>query len=256
MAAKAVDIVALSTTLAPPDSYPVLRRGLIAVTTFGFLSFFTSVALFLRLAYKLLTWKEKSPNQFVTLIFSLIFADIQQSIAFWLNAVHLRQNSIAVGTSTCWAQGWFLSTGNLSSGLFTLAIAVHSFMDIVYDYRLGQRAFLGVIFGLWTFNYLVAAIGVALHPTDLYVRAGAWCWINIEYTNERLYLHYFWVIIAEFGTVLIYASIIFILQQRVKSSFYSDSETSIRARLAMKLIIAYPDNLCAMHAAAGESTLD
>ena len=175
----------------------------------------------------------------MVLIFNLILADVQQSVAFMLNVQWLRDNAVTVGSSSCWAQGWFVSTGDLSSGLFTLAIAIHSYADIVHDYRLGHRAFLAAIGSLWIFNYLMAIIGVVLHPADVYVRAGAWCWLNNKYSDERLWLHYFWILIAEFATVVIYSLIFSIIRQRVASSFY-DTETKNRASRAAKLIIAYP----------------
>lgn len=230
--------IASSATLEPlPD---VLKHGLTAVSTLGFLSFFLSTWLLFRLAYRLIRGTNKTrTNQFVILIFNLILADVQQSIAFMLNVQWLRSNAIEVGTSSCWAQGWFVSTGDLSSGLFTLAIAIHSYADIVHDYRLGQRAFLAAIGSLWVFNYVLAIIGVLLHPADVYVRAGAWCWLNNKYSSERLWLHYFWILIAEFATVVIYALIFSIIRQRVASSFY-DAETKNRANQAAKLIIAYP----------------
>jgi hypothetical protein len=225
-------------TLSPlPDE---LTRGLSVVSAFGFLSFFLSTTLLCRLAWRLIRGTEKTrTNQFVILIFNLILADVQQSIAFMLNAEWLRKDAIDVGASSCWAQGWFVSTGDLSSGLFTLAIAIHSYADIVHDFRLGTRSFLAAIGSLWIFNYLLAIIGVVLHPADVYVRAGAWCWINNKYSPERLWLHYFWILIAEFATVVIYALIFTIIRQRVATSFY-DAETKNRANNAAKLIVAYP----------------
>ncbi|KAK0788093.1 hypothetical protein LTR75_012696 [Friedmanniomyces endolithicus] len=229
------------TTLAPLP--PTLHRGLIAVAVFGFLSFLTSLALLCRLGYRLVTWKRKSQarvNQFTILLFNLVFADVQQSVAFLLNTEWLRRNALDVASPTCWAQGWFVSTGDLASDLFTLAIAVHSFLDIVHDFRLGHKAFLACLALLWAFVYVCAIIGVALHPSDFYVRAGAWCWINVKYSSERLWLHYFFVIVAEFGTVIIYALTYLILRRRVAESFYTTSDTALRARSAAKLIIAYP----------------
>lgn len=237
------DIITDPATLENLHTYAHLHRGLIAVSFFGLLSFVCSVTLFLHLAYKLLTWRRRSrsrTNQFIILITSLIFADIQQSIAFLLNIEWLSKDAIEVGTTTCWAQGWFVSTGDLSSGLFTLAIAVHSFCDIVMDYRLGHRAFLLSIGFLWTLNYLLAILGPVVNGSDFYVRAGAWCWVNGKYKNQRLWLHYFWVIIAEFGTVITYCIIFIVLQKRVNHSFYHTSNTAVRARSAAKLIIAYP----------------
>jgi hypothetical protein len=88
-----------------------LRSGLVAVTVFGFFSFFASVTLFLILTWRICKWfqKSKTTNQFVILIYNLVLADIQQSIAFVLNAKWLAENGIDIGTSTCWAQGWYAS---------------------------------------------------------------------------------------------------------------------------------------------------
>src|SRR5450432_101482 len=74
-----------SQTLSPLP--PVLSQGLIAVSLFGFLSFFFSVCLFLFLTYRLISWRQKwgcqaSTNQFLVLIYNLVLADIQQSMAF------------------------------------------------------------------------------------------------------------------------------------------------------------------------------
>jgi len=227
-----------STTL---ESLPnVLTQGLTAVSTLGFLSFSLSTMLLFRLAYRFARGTDKTRrNQFLILIFNLILADFQQSIAFMLNVEWLRRDAITVGTTTCWAQGWFVSTGDLSSGLFTLAIALHSYADIVHDFRLSHRVFMAVIGSLWIFNYLLAIASVALHPADVFVRAGAWCWINNKYPTERLWLHYAWILVAEFGTVVIYAATFIIIRKRVASSFY-DSETKHRAESAAKLVVAYP----------------
>jgi hypothetical protein len=94
------------TTLSPlPDD---LRRGLYAVAIFGFLSFFASLGLLMLLTWRIASWtrKTRAPNQFVILIYNLVLADFQQSLAFLLNARWLAENGVLVGTSTCWAQGW------------------------------------------------------------------------------------------------------------------------------------------------------
>jgi hypothetical protein len=95
-------------TLSPLPS--ALRDGLVAVTIFGFLSFFASAALFSFLTYRMIKWARngKHTNQFIILIYNLVLADLQQSIAFLLNSRWLSENSITIGTSTCWAQGWYV----------------------------------------------------------------------------------------------------------------------------------------------------
>lgn len=166
-----------SQTLSPLP--PVLSQGLVAVSTFGFMSFFFSTSLFLFLTYRLISWRRKSgsqapTNQFLVLIYNLVLADIQQSIAFLLNVSSLRNDALEVGTRTCWAQGWFISTGDLASSVSIFAIALHTFLAVVKGYRLPSIQFYSAIVGLWIFVYTMAIIGAAMHPDDLYVRAGAW----------------------------------------------------------------------------------
>jgi hypothetical protein len=166
-----------SQTLAPlPD---VLSHGLVAVSTFGLLSFFCSSSLFFYLTWRLTSWRFKSgpnnpPNQFLLLIYNLLLADIQQALAFLLNISALRNNGIYVGTSTCFAQGWFVSTGDLASSVFICAIAIHTWMGVVKEYRLPTPTFYCCIGALWTFVYLMAAVGPIIHGHDFYVRASAW----------------------------------------------------------------------------------
>jgi uncharacterized protein YggT (Ycf19 family) len=176
-----VTLSADSQTLAPLP--PVLSQGLVAVSTFGFLSFFLSTSLFLFLTYRLISWRRKSgsqapTNQFLVLIYNLVLADIQQAIAFLLNVTSLQNNALEVGTRTCWAQGWFVSTGDLASSVWIFAIAVHTFLGVVKGYKLPSVKFYSAIAVLWTFVYTMAIIGAAMHPDDLYVRAGAWVCVN------------------------------------------------------------------------------
>ncbi|KAK1991407.1 integral membrane protein [Colletotrichum falcatum] len=238
-----------SRTLAPLPG--VLQRGLTAVSFFGFLSFFSTTALFLVLTYRLVAWwylapepgcpqrmpdepnpdavlaeemglpatmypgsktartRRNAPNQFLILIYNLLLADIQQSIAFSLNASWLRRDAIAVESTTCWAQGWFVSTGDLASSVFISTIAVHTYLSVVRDYRLPTWAFWAMIGSVWFFVYALAVAGVVATNNGAadggwYVRASAWCWISDRYEAMRLYLHYLWMFVSFFVTAAFY----------------------------------------------------
>lgn len=89
---------------------PVLKHGLIAVSFLGFVSFISSSSLFVYLTYKLIKWRlrgqaRKGYNQFLILIYNLLIADIQQSLAFLLTARWLVEDKIDVKAATCWAEG-------------------------------------------------------------------------------------------------------------------------------------------------------
>jgi hypothetical protein len=167
-----------------------LSRGLVAVSSFGLLSFFCSTSLFFYLTWRLISWHRytgtKQPtNQFLLLIYNLLFADIQQACAFLLNIGALRNNAILVGKPLCFAQGWFVSTGDLASSVFISAIAVHTLFGVVKNYRLPTWAFYCVIGLCWLFVYVMAAIGPILHGKDFYVRASAW--VDTPYYASKPY---------------------------------------------------------------------
>lgn len=167
----------LSDELSPLPSG--VRQGLTAVSFFAVISFLCSTGLFSFLSYRLWVWRHRSTvqetNQFLILIYNLLFADIQQSLAFLLNIAALRNNAIHINTSTCFAQGWFISTGDLASSVFITAIAVHTFLSICWNYKVPVTYFWGAIGLLWGFVYIVTLIGIGTHAGEhYYVRAGPW----------------------------------------------------------------------------------
>ncbi|ORY19751.1 integral membrane protein-like protein [Clohesyomyces aquaticus] len=224
-----------------PSLPPHIHHWLRAVVTFGFLSFVTSVTLWLLLIYRLIQWqiKSKRTNQFVILIFNLVWADIQQSLAFVLNIEWLRISAVDINSPICWAQGWFVSTGDLASGVWCFTIGLHTFASVILDYRLKPRYFYATIMVLWTFIYGCSIVGVGMYGKDLYVRAGVWCWIHHNLNDLRLWTHYFWIFLFEFGNVIIYAIIYTMLLQRIRSGYYTAIEAE-RVKAIANLMVVYP----------------
>ncbi|CAK4033066.1 family A G -coupled receptor [Lecanosticta acicola] len=230
-----------ATTLSPLP--PGLRRGMISVTFIGFLSFAAASLLFMHLVYRIITWKHRGYarlNQYVALLTNLIFADVIQGIGWSLDVLWLRHDSIDAGSTACWTQGWFLTTGDVGICVFSFLLAVHLFADIVFDRRLRHIPFLACLVACWIFSFFCASIGIAVHPKDFYMRAGAWCWIHEKYMPERLWLHYFWILICEFATVVLYTLMFVILWRRVKVFFYSNGDVHLRAESAARCVIFYP----------------
>jgi G protein-coupled glucose receptor regulating Gpa2/G protein-coupled glucose receptor regulating Gpa2 C-term len=134
-----------------------------------------------------------------------------------------------------------VSIGDLASGAFCFFIGLHTFLAVVFNYKMSNWHFGLSIAGIWISVYALTIVGVAMHPEDIFVRAVSWCWMNSKYGNMRLWLHYFWIFTFEFGTVLIYIAMFVALQYRIKSNFYSGStKQSEQARTAARLMIIYP----------------
>lgn len=123
--------------------------------------------------------KKPYPNQFLVLIYNLLLADLHQAAAFLLNAVWISKNGIEVRSPACFAQGWLVSTGDLASSCFITAIALHTYLAVVWHYKPPQRALYFTIVGLWIFDYLLAFLGPITTQNGrvhggFYVRAAAW----------------------------------------------------------------------------------
>ncbi|KAF1933915.1 uncharacterized protein M421DRAFT_414967 [Didymella exigua CBS 183.55] len=221
----------------PAHIHPWLQ----AVVVLGFISFVASVTLLFILTYKLISWhiKSKRSNQFVILIFNLLWADIQQALAFLLNIEWLRLGSLQVENPICFAQGWLVSTGDLGSGVWCFAIGLHTFASVILDYRLKPKAFYCTIAAAWIFIIGVSSIGIGLHGENLYVRSGVWCWIHHDLKDLRLWTHYIWIFIFEFGNVLIYAITYGVLLHRIHTGYYTPEESK-RVRAISNLMVVYP----------------
>lgn len=233
--------VASSSTLDPLPTQ--LRHGLSVVAVCGLLSFATTLILFSCLTFRLLTWYHRGQiqngaSQFFILIYNLVIADLQQAIAFALTTVYVVYDKIEVDSSTCGANGWFVSVGDMASGVFILSIALHTFLAVARGRILSDRLFYVWLACAWSFVYLLAALTVTLHP-DVYARAGAWCWIDQKYDKARLWLHYFWIFACMLGTVITYALVYASINTRLATSNDQDTDLAAMKRVA-KYMIIYP----------------
>lgn len=167
----------------------------------------------------------RAANPVLLLIYNLLFADIQQSLAFVLSLIWLGEDGIIVPSSTCWAQAWFLTTGKLASSGFLSAISVNTYLTIVRGYKPPQCVFHLSIAAVWIFSYIMTMAGIVATDNGkeyggFYVRAGLWCWVNCKYGQLRLWLEYFWVFLAIFLTTILHLLIFIHLYRKRQSSRY------------------------------------
>lgn len=157
-----------------PDPYSlhplprVLQTGLIPVGILALMSVGASLSLICFICYRFITWRLHyrtfiGYNQYVILVLNLLIADLQQSSAFLISFHWLRENMIVAPSSPCFAQAWLLHSGDVSSGFFVLAIAIHTFYTAVYGKRVGHKMFAGMVICAWIFAYFLTGLGVGLH---------------------------------------------------------------------------------------------
>lgn len=146
------------------------------------------------------------PNQFLVLVFNLLLADMHQATAFFLNVVWLQHNEIIVGTSACFAQGLFVSLGDLASSCFITFIAIHTYMAVVKGLKMSQNMLYTCIGLVWLFVYAISVIPIAATRSGakyggFFVRAGSWVSLlaaRRAQMNRAMMLIMCWAVLDEY----------------------------------------------------------
>ena len=144
------------------------------MATIGVISFISTLSLLVFLTYRFIFWRRyyKRPlfeNQYVVLIYNLLLADVQQATAFLLAWYWEANGKVVHHTAACYLQGWWIQTADPGSGLFVLAIAVHTAAVVLRGKQLKHRAFLSCIIGLWAFIFALGIIPLAMYGSKAFV---------------------------------------------------------------------------------------
>jgi hypothetical protein len=171
----------------------VYRHGLIPVALCAMMSLISVTALLVFITHRLVSWRRHYKeyvgyNQYVILIYNLLLADLQQSIAFSISFHWLRIGKILAPTAPCFIQGWFLHIGDVASGFFVMAIAIHTWLGVMKGYRMPYRWFVVSIVGIWVAALILTLIGPALYRNSFFTRAGGWVsrGVDIRRKDRRL----------------------------------------------------------------------
>jgi hypothetical protein len=167
---------------------PVYRNGLIPLAIFAMMSLVSVAALLGFITHRMISWRRHyrqyvGYNQYVILIFNLLIADLQQSIAFSISFHWLRINQIVAPTGACFLQAWFLQIGDVASGFFVLAIAIHTWLGVVKGYKLPYMWFVVSIVSIWFFALLLTVLGPAMHQERYFARAAGWVSYHIPVSS-------------------------------------------------------------------------
>ena len=164
----------------PPDPLtPIYKAGLVPLGIFATMSLVSVTALLAFITQRMISWRKHYKqyvgyNQYVILIYNLLLADLQQSIAFSISFHWLKIDKILAPTGACFIQAWFLQIGDVSSGFFVLAIAIHTWLGVVKGYKMPYRWFVMAILSIWFFALFLTLLGPAMHRDQYFSRAAGW----------------------------------------------------------------------------------
>jgi hypothetical protein len=226
-----------------------VHHGMIAMGTIGLVSSISTLALLIFITYRMIRWRRYyehpiATNQIFVLIYNLLLADLQQALSFLLAFYWISENKLVGPSPVCFAQGWLIQIGDLSSGIWVLAIAVHTFVGLVVQRTIPFGIFVGLVLLVWIFCLVLTVVGPIQEQVNFFVPAGLWvnfhsqllnqlnkltyckCWIGEKHESDRLTLHYLWIFVSQLGSLVIYIAIFFYLRTRIAESITTQQSLS------------------------------
>jgi hypothetical protein len=151
---------------------------MIPISIFALCSACSTFTLISWITYRLI-WRQEYQafvgyNQYVILIYNLLLADFQQALSFLFTLNWLRDGGITSPGNLCFAQGWLLNIGDVSSGFFVFAIALHTWYSVVLGRKLDYALFTCGILGIWLIAFTLTVMGPALKGRNVFGLSGAW----------------------------------------------------------------------------------
>lgn len=170
---------------------PLQRRGLIAIAALAFISLISTFSLLCFFTYRFIFWKKYYKryigyNQYVVLMYNLALADFIQGLGFIVSLRWITQNSIHATDPGCFLQGIWLQIGDPMSGMFVLAIALHTFMHVSLGRQLSHRVFVSIVVGLWVFGVILVVIPIGIYGRYVWMPSVAWvCLLGIPICDSN-----------------------------------------------------------------------
>jgi hypothetical protein len=162
------------------DPLPSLQRtGLIVVSALAMISLISTLSLLCFFTYRFIFWRKYYKryigyNQYVVLMYNLALADFIQGLGFIVSLKWIATNSLHAEDPACFLQGIWLQIGDPMSGLFVLAIALHTFMQVTMGRQLSHRTFVAIVVGLWVFGVILVIIPIAIVGPHVWMPSVAW----------------------------------------------------------------------------------
>lgn len=150
------------------------KAGFIAMGVLALISWISSFGLLSFLTYRFIFWQRyyKRPlaeNQYVVLIYNLLLVDLQQATAFLICLHWVTRGSVNFPSAACVLQGWWIQVADPGSGLFVLAIAIHTADVVLRGRQLPFKGFVACVCGLWAFIVMLGLIPVGMFTSETFV---------------------------------------------------------------------------------------
>lgn len=143
---------------------------------------------------------------------NLLVSDLIQAIGGIIDVKWIVEAQVTEG-GICTVQGVMKQVGDVGVALTSLAIAIHTFLTIVFHVRIRQETGLLVLAIIWLFLILIIGISMGVHKGERYYgNTQYWCWITSDYQGERLALEYVWLWLAAIVNLVCYIVIALVLK--------------------------------------------
>jgi len=142
----------------------------------------------------------------------LLVAAAIQALGSFMSVKWVEQDGVTLG-SYCSTQGAIKNAGNLAVSLWTLTLAVHTFLVLFLRWKIRDYALYVTLFGIWFLVGLLVLLGpAAIQRPDkgpYFGISGYWCWIADPYPGARIGMEYLWLL-GSAGLSFVFYSLTFL----------------------------------------------
>ncbi|CCM01162.1 uncharacterized protein FIBRA_03210 [Fibroporia radiculosa] len=138
---------------------------------------------------------------------SMLWCDLNQSFGSILNIRWVNMKAVEYG-HYCAFQGFIKQSADVSMSMWSLLIALHTFLVVFLRWNMPKWGFYGMFAFGWGMVLLMVTIGNAGYKKELgpfYGISGYWCWISNNYGAERITLDYMWMFLSAGLSFILYA---------------------------------------------------
>jgi len=152
-----------------------------------------------------------------------LLSDFLQAVGTLMSSTWVRDNAVVFG-ETCTAQGVIKEMADVSSAIWTMVIAIHTFFLLVLEVKLRTFILWTTLFGGWSAIFAIVISGPALRQSaekgPFYAISGYWCWISPNYQSDRFTRDYLLMFMAALVAFILYGLVYLKLRGNLVTSGY------------------------------------